>query len=511
METETDAAPTTKPPATLEQWVRQLNDREMPAFARTTDIITRATHDTETSASQLAKEILQDPTMTVRVLKMANNIFHNPKHRTISTVNRAIVILGFDTVRSICLSLAIVDNMLSATNKQHLLRELARSFHAATQARTMAIKRKDPSPEEVYIATLLYHLGRMAFWCFADKFDKNLSKAMNASLQKPGYSPEQAEKEVLGFSLRQLSASLNREWHINPLLEKALDGKEDENPRISNINLGYELADRSEKGWELPETRETIQRIAESLYLPVKETTKMLQANAAEARASMQTLGAGRASSHIRMPAYTDHEEQEAPATAEHKKDQAANSQDSGSDTLREDRFLRPDRELQLTILTELSDMINERPDINLILEMVLEGIYRGIGMDRTVFAMLSPDRKSIRAKYVLGWDRIKMTEDFHFRISQPPARNLIDHVLTSRKSLRVPWPVPQPLQHLITTEITALTGKHTCFMAPVIIHNRPIGLFYADRRPSEREMDEESYASFTLFCQQANLGLSSL
>lgn len=502
------------PPFTLEHWVRQLNDREMPAFARTTDLITHATHSSETSATQLAKEILQDPTMTVRVLKMANNIFHNPKQRVISTVNRAIVILGFDTVRSICLSLAIVDNMLSATNKQNLLRELARSFHAATQARTLAIKRKDPSPEEVYIATLLYHLGRVVFWCFADRFDKNLSKAMDASLKKPGYSAEQAEQEVLGFTLQELSASLNREWHLNPLLEKALDGKVSENPRISNIHMSYELADRSEKGWERPETRETIQRIAESLYMPVRETTKLLQGNAEEARVCMQTLGAGKASKHIRMPAYTDPENpgiEPSVAAASDNGNQADAFRDQQNSDTREQQYLRPDRELQLTILTELSDIINDRPDINQILEMVLEGIYRGIGMDRTVFALLSRDRKAIRAKYVLGWDRIKINEEFHFRVSPVSTQSIIDYVLTTRKSLRVPWPVPDHLQHLITPEITVVTGKHPFFMCPVIINNKPIGLFYADRKPSGREMDEESYSSFNLFCQQANRGLSNL
>lgn len=495
-------------PASLQQWVRQLNDQEMPAFARTTDIISRATQSSETSASQLAKEILQDPTMTVRVLKMANNIYHNPKQRTISTVNRAIVVLGFETVRSICLSLAIVDSMLGTTNKNNLLKELARSFHAATQARTMAIKRKDPSPEEVYIATLMFHLGRMVFWCFADRFDAQLSKRMDKAL-KAGYPHEQAERKLLGFTLGELSTSLNQAWHISPLLDKALTHKGAENPRVSNITLGYELADSSSKGWDKPETKQVISRIAETLYLPVKEVTQILQYNAQETKTNMKMLGTGKASKFIKSPPYETRDEN-SDAGPGIQTLTAKKPPSSGEEGICADEWLYPDKELQLTILTELSELVNENPDINQILEMVLEGIYRGIGMDRTLFAIMSPNRRAIRAKYTLGRDRAKMTEHFNFEVSQLSITTIIDYVIRTKKNIWMSYPPPGNLAAMLSPKMEELFGRHPFFMAPVVVKGKAIGLFYADRGPSGRELDSEGYASFNLFCQQANMGLSN-
>ena len=65
--------------------------------------------------------------------------------------------------------------------------------------------------------------------------------------------------------------------------------------------------------------------------------------------------------------------------------------------------FLDPDPMLQLQILRELSSLMEVQPDFNSVLEMVLEGMYRGIGMDRTLFALRTPDHRFLVGRYALG------------------------------------------------------------------------------------------------------------
>ena len=62
--------------------------------------------------------------MTARLLKMANSVFYNPGGIRISTVSRAIVILGFNTVRNIALSISLVETMLSGSRHDNALAEL---------------------------------------------------------------------------------------------------------------------------------------------------------------------------------------------------------------------------------------------------------------------------------------------------------------------------------------------------------------------------------------------------
>ena len=48
-----------------------------------------------------------------------------------------------------------------------------------------------------------------------------------------------------------------------------------------------------------------------------------------------------------------------------------------------------------------------------------------------------------------------------------------------------------------------------TFFLTPIIVNNHPIGIFYADRQPSTRALDENSFASFEHLGQQAGISIN--
>src|SRR5690606_34729902 len=107
-------------------------------------------------------------------------------------------------------------------------------------------------------------------------------------------------------------------------------------------------------------------------------------------------------------------------------------------------QFLEPDRALQLEILREITQLLSEaQPKTSLLLQMALEGIYRGVGMDRALVALLNPERTVVRAKYTLGWDRQQQAQLFHFRLSSPP-KSLIDYAVERNTALWITDP-PDP------------------------------------------------------------------
>lgn len=474
----------------LTAWVERLGERGMPIFARTAQDIGKVTSSIDSTASELSRVVLQDAAMTARLLRIANSPLFNVTGRTISTVSRAVVLLGFDEVRSICLSIAVVESMLKGPQKERVLDEMARSFHAAVQARTFAEKRGDKAPEEVFIATLLYQLGDMAFWTFSGELGRELDEALG----KAGADPLKAQQEVLGFSLNELTLALTKEWKLGDLLQQALEGKQDSHPRCGNVILGHELARVVQKGWDHPEVKPLLERIAETLYMPVKELTSMVHANAEEAIKTAESYGAGKAGSRIPLPVKNTRKQApvEVEVVAERKP------------------FLDPDPNLQLQILRELSQLLEGKPDLNMLLEMVLEGIYRGIGMDRTLFAMRTPDQRFLKARYALGHDTDLMRRKFHFELS-PLKANIFTQVLDSRMPVWVRNPVDLKVKRLLTAGVQSITEDHAFFAMPIEIQGRAIGLFYADRNPSGRELDEESYSSFRHFGQQANMALTFL
>ena len=493
----TQAAPD-KTPRSLAEWVEKLSDKGMPAFARTIKDISGIASDQESSAAELSRVVLQDAAMTARLLRVANSPMYclSQSGRSVSTVSRAVVLLGFDTVRSLCLSIAIIDALSNSSQKSRVAEHMARSFHAAVQARAFAVKRRDPSPEEVFIATLLCNIGDLAFWSLKSDAAPKLDEA----LQRPDCDRARTERAVLGFELNELSLGLARKWQLGKLLENTLENKGDKDPRVGSVRMAQELAQKAEKGWDSPEVKRFIGRVAETLYMPLQDVTKLVHENASEAAKTAQYFGVGAAGDRIPLP---DAQRK----SAEHRA--GAEARQEGRQEAAKPQFALPDPMLQLTILRELSGMLDGQHDINLLLEMVLEGISRGIGMDRALFAMLNPERTRLRARYALGWDKDDMREKFLFDIS-PLKANIFSHALDVRQPLWVGGPDADPrLAKLMTADVYELTGKAQFFVMSVEINGRSIGLFYADRKSSERTLDDDSFMAFRHFCQQANLALA--
>ena len=473
-------------PKGLDGWVNRLGESGMPVFAHTAGDISRVSDSAESSAAELARVVLQDAAMTAKLLRVANSPIFNPVGKSISTVSRAVVVLGFQEVRSICMSIAIVESMLKGKQKQHVIEEMARAFHAAVQARSFARKRKDNSPEEVFIATLLYRLGDMAFWAFAGEAGESLDRELR---QRPDTDADKVQREVLGFPLRELTLGLSREWKLGALLEESLEGKSDKNPRAGNVDLGYQLAVAAEKGWKEPGVTKLVERIAENLYLPVEAVRELVQDNAREAAETAAFYGADKASRLIPLA-----EGEKTATTACTPGDEAA-------------EFLDPDPALQLKILRELSSLMESRPDFNLVLEMVLEGMYRGIGMDRSLFALRTPDQRFLAGRYALGMDNERLRRQFQVE-TVAGKHNIFTHVIEHRQSI---WLGENDDVSLVTPEVKTITCGADFFVTPIEIHNKMIGIFYADRQPSGRELDEESFASFRHFAQQGNQALAFL
>lgn len=470
----------------LQEWVRRISEEEMPIFGHTVQQVVTVAEDDEAPTADLARVILQDASMTARVLKLANSVYFNPREQQISTVSRAVVVLGFNMVRSMCLSIALVDSFVQGAPRDRLNRELARAIHAAVQARTIAISRGDESPEEVFIATLLYRLGDLAFWCFSGKVGDELDR----QLKQPGYTPEEAEEEVLGFRLKHLTQSLVHEWRINDLLSATLKRPESTGDRGRNITLCHELARAAEQGWEAPQVKRIAAELAELTRQQVKEVNSSLHQNARESARIAGYYGASAAATVIPLPRGEQYLEEE---------------------TLLPPSYPEPDGMLQLRILRELAMLLDDpKTDFNLVMELVLEGIYRGVGMDRTLFALLTPDRRGLRAKFALGNQRENFTENFHFT-QHPQEENIFFYLLEQQHPL---WfdPAAQPEQgRWLNHVLTAAVGRTSFLAAPIIVNGRAIGLFYCDRSQSGRALDEESFESFKHFAQQAGMGLSLL
>lgn len=484
--------PTTQPNR-LDDWLEIIRGQNLPIFDSTVQKIVAVSRDESAPMSELAGVILQDPALTARVLKLANSIVYNPTSAGISTISRAVIVLGFNAVRNICLTLALVDALLKGAARERLGRELGRAMHAAFQARAMAMARGDKSPEEVFIATLLYRIGELAFWSIGSETGDRLERLAS----QPGCSPEQAQDQVLGFRLSQLSKQLIREWRLTELLQAAINHPANKDVRIQTLMLGHQIARCAEdKGWQSDDMERLMRKAAELTRLPPDDARTLLLDEARAAVTMACDYGAPFAAKHIPRPdrladdGEADAKADELPAAAPAP-------------------YPAPDRTMQVKILRELAGALDEeRCGFNLIVELVLEGIHRGVGTDRVLFALTTPDKRCVKAKYALGENPEAVTQGFQFsRDANHP--DILFQTL-DRKLPRLVTPRDlDSLRDSIPATLTGLMGAVPFMVAPIIVNHQSIGLFYADRGPSRRQMDAACFDDFKHFVNQANMGLS--
>ncbi|MHA7816559.1 MAG: HDOD domain-containing protein [Pseudohaliea sp.] len=471
--------------AKLEQWIDAIQRQELPVFRFTIQAINEVVSDEDSSAARLARVILQDSSLTARILRIANSSAYNPGGTPVSTISRAIVLIGFDTVRDLSLTLAVFEALLGRRGREHVVRLMARAFHAAVQARACAERRGDGAAEEVFIAALLYPLGEMAFWCVAEGEGDEIL----ALVEEQGMSPEAAQKQVLGFTFKQLTVALTRDWHLSDPLHSAINNPSSTDPRVRDISDGQALAEVAEQGWDSNAVRAPVERIADRLALGRDEAGEWLRDNAADAAELARLFGAGAITGYLPLPPEAQAPDEEAPPEE--------NAEYPAADPL-----------LQLSILRDLSRMLEKQPGIGLVLETVLEGIYRGCGMDRCLFAILTPDRSALRAKYALGAGGPALLERFRFTHADTPFFN---RLYTHADAAWIGDTERDAASFQLTADLLDVLTTRSFFAFPLAINDKVIGVLYADRAPSGRDLDEDGFESFRHFCLQAKMALEYL
>jgi len=468
----------------LSDWVRFLGEEEMPVFAHTARSIAAVSGKIDTPVAELSHLILQDSSMTARVLRLANSVYYNPAGKTISTVSVAILMLGFNEVRSIALSIAMIDTILRGIQHMHVVEEMARSLHAAVQAKAIAKARGMPEIEEVFIASLLYRLGNMAFWCFPRGSEKVLDAESAVA-----NTESDAEKKILGFTLKQLTGALNDEWHLSSLLTTLLKEKSLEDENLKDIDQAHDLVLAVEQGWGSINTRAAIEAISKRTSLSLEDTMEMVHQSAKTAAHTAIEYGAINAGKLINLPEHLDLN---------------LTTVDD------EEKGFEPDLNLQLGILRELTVMLRERVDLNTILGTVLEGIYRALGMDRTVLAFINAEGNLLKAKYVYGKDSARFENCFQFPIGTSES-NLISKIASQTDSFWLNKTNIARHEKFVTTKIKKCLGVLEFFAMPLIIGGMVKGLIYADCQQSGRQLKEQDFQTFCHFCENANIALDLL
>lgn len=462
----------------LDAWVQRLSDAELPALAGVArNMQTLADNHAHVTVQQLAGVLLHDAALTSKVLRIANSVYYNPSQEPIRTLSRAIVLIGFDNVRQIALSVGLIDALLTKSTREQLLLLLARSFHAAVQARNIAGYMLSRHQEEVFIAALLYHLGELAFWgCAGDQADDFV-----AALNEPGADPEQVARKQLGITFRQLSVSLAKSWGLGDASSPALSNSGQAETANRAILLGVRISEYAPEGWDSDAMQKLVKDVANLTGITTEDAFQQMLSSADEAVDVATTYGASRLRELIPN---TDPE------------------QIRLQQELRKARLLQPDLSLLQHGLQELSHLATLRPDINTVLDTLLKGLHFGAGLERVVIALLADNQSNFRVRRAIGNNTDLWLQDFVMPAEPTAPTHLLSYVMRSRESLWMGVPATLSLHDLVTPTLRYWTGAGMFFIAPLMAGKRDIGILYADSRMSGRALKNEQFVAFQRYAQ---------
>ncbi len=181
--------------------------------------VMQLTQNPKASAMDVGKAISQDPALTSKVLKIANSAFYGFP-RKISTINNAIVILGFSNIRNIVLSAGIIDAHKGRKSSQYFDRtdfwkhSLACGIASKIIASTVGLK----NSEEAFIWGLLHDLGKIVMDTYIHEEFSQI--AQHAKLK--GILIVDAEQKYLGFDHTDVGSLVAKKWNMPPALIKVI-------------------------------------------------------------------------------------------------------------------------------------------------------------------------------------------------------------------------------------------------------------------------------------------------
>ena len=483
-----------KRPETLEDWINYLAEEEFPVLSETMSRLGSLDDFVADFPSEMASIILQDPNMTARVLKMANSAYYNVGLKKINTVSRAVMFLGFDTIRSICLSSGVFQQLLKRDSSERLLRGISSSFQAAVQSQQFSEARNDKNPEELFIASMLFHMGEMAFWTFGGA----AAKEINELMLEEGFTQIQAQEEILGFRLSELTFGLAERWGMGNVLLNALHRQDTPDSDSRNIILSHRLLNVSNKGWTQTSTKRVIKELSDYTKLSLPDMRKVIVDSAEQTVEVLKGHGFTQLINNLNFPPGTTidsslYQPKEVKIVKKRAKAQ----------------LKAPDQEAIDNILNDLKILEEDEKelDVNFVLQLVLEGIHRGVGMDRTLVSLIESGTGKLNGKYAVQDRNTSLVEDFKFTLEATP---LFNKVVKEKKVVWSHKAVYGPMAGELLAKFKVMLGSNDFLAGPLMVQGRAIGLYYADRQLCNQKLTLDDLQAFKVVVERANQILES-
>lgn len=482
--------------STLDFLLRRMRSKsDFPALSGIITEINKIVASESESASKLAQTILQDFALTNKLLKLVNTVSYGQFGGSINTISKAVVILGFETVRNIAMSLILLEFLQNKSQAQEMKDEVVGSFFAGIVAARLSPGTRAGDAEESMICAMFHNLGRMLakFYFFEE------SQEVERLMQDQGLDEERAALKVLGLSYNDLGVGVARSWNFPGRLlsgmqklpaDKIKKPGTDSEQICVTVNMANELCaisavtDPKDKESAL---QKLSARYAGAAHVSESIFSKALDHSLQELSKRSAVIGINVKQSPLlkRVRQWSGHVEQTPQAAQEATADAmsgvaALETAVPGESTENGDAQKPLDAEALLSAgIQDVTNTLVEDYQLNDVLRMVLETIYRSLGFRHVLIMIRDNKQNQMAARFGFGENVAALIPRFRFSLAFEPdvfhlaAEKGLDIVIEDVRADNIASKIPGWYQGTVDSQ---------CFLLlPVVVNKKTIGLIYAD------------------------------
>lgn len=490
--------------STLRFLLRRMRSKsDFPAMSGIIHQINKIVASESDGSNQLAQVILQDFSLTNKLLKLVNTVSYAQFGGQINTISKAVSIVGFESVRNIAMSLIIMDFLQNKSQAQELKDEVISSFFSGIVAVQLSEGMNAQDIEETMICAMYMNLGRMIAKFYFFEESEEITRLMEDKM----LNEEQAAMKVLGVSYNELGIGIAKTWHFPDRLIAGMQKFNDEKIAIPSsevgrmsvtVNMANELCaiatvnDPKGKKAALKKIRE---RYAIAGQFSEEKLSAALEHGLQDLSKRSHVLGIDTTTSIAlkNLRVWLDHslDKPHDQKDKTHKNDtlNGVLTIDLAIDTITlvnaEDE-MKPDPETTLSDgIQDVTNTLVGEYKLNDVLQMVLETIYRALGFRHVLILSRDVKHRMMVARFGFGENITEILPRFHF----PLAFDADVFHLALAKGLDIVIEdvgAPNIASKIPSWHSRAVDSR--CFLLlPVVVNKVPIGLIYADMQHEKK------------------------
>ncbi|MGD9163458.1 MAG: HDOD domain-containing protein, partial [Chromatiales bacterium] len=197
--------------------------KQLPPFSATAARLLEILSNDNLSLAALAKIIGHDPTVSARILGVANSAYFGQTTPVLTVEDAIVRVLGFNMVKSLAFSIALSGAFNTARCRGFDLEAYwFRSLATAQLSREVYRQVADAAQSDldgVYLAGLLFDIGTLVL---VHLFPDAYARVLQQLRESPSQDSLQLEQTLVGINSRQAGAWLTDRWHLPRVVVQVL-------------------------------------------------------------------------------------------------------------------------------------------------------------------------------------------------------------------------------------------------------------------------------------------------